>query len=311
MSIYQNFKISPMLIGKESEPFFDKKYLYELKFDGERCLAYIEKDNTLLINKRGVKMLPKVPELKSIHKNCKTPCLLDGELLVIKNGKPDFFEIQKRSLTSNPFKIKLMSEDFPACFTAFDILYYKNKSLIDVPLIKRKELLLDNIIKEDDKLSVSKHFAEGDLLYDFALKNKLEGIVAKEKESLYYPSKRTKEWIKIKCLQDDDFIIIGYKEGDKASNLSSLLLGQFKNEKIVYIGNVSVGKKTDVFNKTKALKRFNYDTVKTYKNAIYVEPKLVCTVKFMMRTSNGGLRQPVFKSLRYDKNPKECLYNNA
>ncbi len=310
MSLYDNINILPMLIGEEKEVFSNKNFLFELKFDGERCLAYLDKNETLLINKRGVKMLPKVPELANIHKQIKIPCIIDGELMILKNGKPDFFEIQKRSLTSNVNKIKLLSNEYPASFTAFDILYLNKKSLLDEPLYKRKEILIENL-KPNDSLGLSNCFEnKGYELFDFALKNNLEGVVAKRKDSIYTPGKRTKDWIKIKCLQDDDFIIIGFKEGNADSNLSSIILGQYNNNNIEYCSSVAVGKNSEVFKKVKKLKDSVYKNIKPIPTVVFKEPVLVCTVKFMMRTKNGGLRQPVFKGLRDDKSPKECIYKS-
>ena len=115
--IWETKNINPMLIGAEEEPFDSKEYIFELKLDGERCIAYLDKDKTILKNKRNILMLPKVPELSEIHKNVNVRCILDGELAVIKDGKPDFFEIQKRSLMSNPIKIEMASKKYPACFT--------------------------------------------------------------------------------------------------------------------------------------------------------------------------------------------------
>ena len=118
-----------MLIGAEGEPFDSEEYIYELKLDGERCIAYLDKDKTILKNKRNILMLPKVPELSDIHKSINVRCILDGELAVIKDGKPDFFEIQKRSLMSNPVKIEMAAKKYSACFTAFDILYYEDRQV--------------------------------------------------------------------------------------------------------------------------------------------------------------------------------------
>lgn len=127
MDLFDKKDIKPMLIGEMTDAFDSPDFIYELKLDGERCLAYLDpKGSTELRNKRNVKMLLKVPELSEIHRQVKCRCILDGELIVIKNGKPDFFEIQRRSLTSNEFKIHLQTQKYPASFTAFDILYYKD-----------------------------------------------------------------------------------------------------------------------------------------------------------------------------------------
>ena len=128
---------SPMLIGLEQPAFDDEDYIYEWKLDGVRCLLYLDKDSTELRNKRNLKLNAKFPELSQLHRQVKTRCILDGELYIFHNGEPDFFQVQKRTLTSDPFKIRLHSRQFPASFTAFDILYYKDAFVIDQPLMKR------------------------------------------------------------------------------------------------------------------------------------------------------------------------------
>ena len=107
--------IKPMLIGAESGPFDDEAYIYELKVDGERCVAYLDPvEGTDLRNKRNMKMLPKVPELSGLNQNVKRRCILDGELAVITDGKPDFFAIQRRSLMTNALKIQLAARHHAA-----------------------------------------------------------------------------------------------------------------------------------------------------------------------------------------------------
>lgn len=225
--IWQTKNIKPMLIGSNGDPFDSDDYIYELKLDGERCIAYLNETGTELQNKRSMKMLPKVPELKSIHENINVRCILDGELLVIKEGKPNFFEIQKRSLMSNTVKIDLASKKYPACFTAFDILYYKDRQVTDLPLIERKKLLQKAVKSENDKFAVSRYIAKnGIAFYELAEKQNLEGIVAKRKDSKYYFDKRTKDWIKIKYLQDDGFVVLGYIP--KENSMNSIILDSIK-----------------------------------------------------------------------------------
>ena len=155
--LFESKFIKPMLIGEMAEAFDSADYIYELKLDGERCIAYLDpKIGTDLRNKRNVKMLPKVPELSDIHKQVKCRCILDGELIVIKDGKPDFFEIQRRSLTSNSFKIYLHSAKLPASFIAFDILYYNDHKTHSLPLMERKKLL-EELIQDNERLSVSRY----------------------------------------------------------------------------------------------------------------------------------------------------------
>ena len=204
MDLFEDKNIKPMLIGAESEAFDSHEYIYELKLDGERCIAYLDSSETELRNKRNVKMLQKVPELSDVHKHIKKRCILDGELAVIKDGKPDFFEIQRRSLMSNPLKIELASRRYPASYIAFDILYYEDHAISGLPLIERKELLQSVVEKETPAFAISRFIEEhGIAYYDLVEKQGLEGIVAKYKDSKYYFDKRTRDWIKIKYLQDD------------------------------------------------------------------------------------------------------------
>ena len=309
MDIFESKNIKPMLIGEMQDAYDSPAYIYELKLDGERCIAYLDKDGTELRNKRNISMLVKVPELSNIHKQVKCRCILDGELIVIKDGKPDFFEIQRRSLMSNSFKIKLASSRLPASFTAFDILYYDNRDVKDLPLMQRKKLLEKNI-KENASIAISRYIEEqGIKFYQLAKENQLEGIVAKRRESKYYLDKRTKDWIKIKNLQDDDFVVCGYIF--KEMGIISIVLGQYSSKELVYKGHATLGLSTADFQIIKSTARlstqpFN-DLPTGNENAVWIEPTLVCTVKYMMKTATGSMRQPVFKGLRDDKLPKDCM----
>ena len=304
--IWETKDIKPMLIGVEGSPFDGDEYIFELKLDGERCIAYLDSEKTILKNKRNMLMLPKVPDLTEIHKNVNVRCILDGELAVIKDGKPDFFEIQKRSMMSNPVKIDMAAKKYPACFTAFDILYFEDRQVTNLPLIERKELLQKAVKSEDSRFAVSRFIEKnGIAFYNLAKQKELEGIVAKHRDSKYYFDKRTKDWIKIKYLQDDDFVILGYVP--KENNMNSIILGQYSNSRLVTLG---VG--GEPFRRIKSLDKTSCsfsEIPKGNENAVWVKPELVCTVKYMMKTESGSMRQPVFKGLREDKSPEECTCN--
>lgn len=299
MDLFQTKNIKPMLIYSEKEPFNDENYIYELKLDGIRCIAYIDKENIDLRNKRNDKILFRYPELLNINTqiNCKN-IILDGEIFVLKNNKTDFFEIQKRSLMSDKFKIELLSKKYPVTFTAFDIIYKDNEDLTDLPLIKRKKILQESII-ENDRLSITRYIEfYGKSLFELTKNQELEGIVAKKKDSKYYFGKRTKDWIKIKSYEDEEFIICGYIE--KESNITSIIIAQEENEQLKYKGHVTLGISNldlEIIKSQKILKQplFNIND-----DAVWIEPKLIGTVKYMEKTENGSLRQPIFKGIRND-----------
>lgn len=220
--LFEKKAIHPMLSAEMASPYDDEESIFELKLDGIRCIAYCDGQTSDLRNKRDIKLLPRFPELAGIHLHCREKCILDGELNILVSGKPDFYEVQKRSLLSDPFKIQLGSTRHPANFSAFDILYYRNHPVTDRPLMERKELLA-SVVNEDDRISVSRYVGrDGIALFHLVKEQQLEGIVGKKKDSLYHMGKRTKEWKKIKWLKDEDFICVGYLP--KANHMTSLIL---------------------------------------------------------------------------------------
>lgn len=311
--IFESRMADPMLIGAVGEAFDNEDYLYELKFDGERCIAYLDpKEGVDLINKRHVKMLPKVPELAGMHRHIKQRCILDGELFVLVDGKPDFAAIQRRSLMRNAFKIELAAKQFPASFVAFDILYYKDKAVMDKPLTERKKLLQQVVKTENSHFAISRYVqGQGKVLYKLAEQQSLEGIVAKRKDSLYLQGKRTKDWIKIKNMQDDDFVVCGWIP--KENNMTSLVLGQYRGDVLVYKGHVTLGVRGKAFIRVQQAKQINHPPFEApagNEDAKWIEPTLVCVVEYMYKNEKGGLRHPVFKGLREDKMPEDCVEKN-
>jgi len=312
MDLFEQKNLSPMLIAENKPPFDHPDWIYELKWDGVRCVAYLDKGGTVLRNKRNKDVTAIYPELGQIHRQAKGRCILDGEIFVMHNGKPDFFEMQRRSLMTNPFKIKLAADKLPASFVAFDILYLDGDQLTDRPLSGRKELLTRSVA-ESERIAVSRFIdGRGKELYKAAELQGLEGIVAKRKDSRYYFGKRTKDWIKCKALLDDDFVVCGYYI--KSENLVSVILGSYADG-LVYQGHVAMGisrRDFERFQAVKAVKKVEYYVdFPDFEGAAWLAPRFVCKVEYMERTKNGGLRQPVYKGLRDDKTPEDCRLNSG
>lgn len=308
MNMFEQRRIAPMLIGSSSDAFDSPDFIYELKLDGIRCIAYLGKD-TDLRNKRNMRLLPQFPELKNLHDAVNEECVLDGELIVTQGGVPVFSEIQRRSIMTDKFKIEISSRQFPASFVAFDILYTKSKAeLTGLPVIERKEIL-DSVVHDTERLKVSRYVHEkGIQLYNAVEGKELEGIVAKRRDSLYYEGRRTRDWIKIKNLLDEDFVVLGYIP--KENHMNSVILGQYRGEQLVYKGHVTLGVSGPEFAKIQNNRKLPVAPVSVPKgneSAVWVIPNLVCTVKFMEKSETGSMRQPVFKGLRDDKEPGDCV----
>lgn len=306
MDIFETKGIKPMLIAEQVDPYDDSDSIFELKVDGIRAIAYCDSNSVDFRNKRDFKLLPRFPELEPIYKNCKCKCILDGELNVLTNGKPDFYEVQKRSLLTDPFKIDLYSSQHPANFVVYDIIYYEDKLITDVPLVERKKILAD-VVFENNLISISRYIENnGKILFNLAKQQGLEGVVGKKKDSLYWFGKRSRDWKKIKVMADYDAIAIAYIP--KPNNMTSLVLAKYdSNGNLVITNHVTLGVSLSKLRQygMKVAKCPLVSVPKEYENAVWIEP-LVCTVEYMP-SEKQGLRQAVFKGVRDDKLSEECV----
>ena len=309
--LFDGKNVKPMLIGESAQAFDSPDYIYEMKLDGERCVAFLDPlTGTELRNKSNKSMLSKVPELKNIHKQVNARCILDGELIIAINGEPDFYGIQRRLQTRDKLQIYYQSSRLPATFTAFDILYHVNHEVTSWTVTQRKELL-DRVVTENERLMVSR-YAEGNGVefFNLAAGRNLEGVVAKRKESRYYPDVRTKDWIKVRNVEDDDFVVCGYI--DKGNRVVGIVLGQYRylGGKLTYKGQVTLGVSPEVFRFLEPYPRSGvpaFDPVPAgNESAVWLVPDLVCTVRSMAEPT-GSVRQPVFKGFRRDKAAEECI----
>ena len=306
MDIFASKDIKPMLISEMKDAFDSSEYIYEIKWDGIRCISYLDERSTDMRNKRNKMMIPILPELAELHKQVKVKCILDHELVILKNSIPDFREIQKRSVMTKSLKIQLRADRLPASIIAFDILYYKDRDITDLPIIERKKYLEDVVI-ENNRLVVSRYIE----IYGIELFNQvkamgLEGIVAKRKTSTYWQGKRSKDWIKCKVLNTVDCVVCGYII--KEHSMSSLIIGLYDNDKLVYKGHVSLG--VSISNLIKhGINKIDYSPFGYIPmgnaDAVWLEPDLVCIVD-SMPYDGDAFRQPVFKGFRNDKLPIEC-----
>lgn len=247
-------------------------------------------------------MLTKFPELAEIYKNVNGRYILDGEIVVLADGVPDFYRLQKRTLLTDRFKIELEAGRFPASFVVFDCIYQWNQELVFQPLMERKRRLT-GMIMENDRIAVSRYIEkEGTALYQAAEARELEGVVAKRKESLYFMGKRTKDWVKFKRMADEEFIVTGYIQ--KGEHTFSLVLAKYRLGRLVYKGHVTSGVTKDAIMHLKETGRNPFQMLPTgNESAVWVKPDQVCVVEYMPNTLHS-LRQPVFKGFRDDILPE-------
>lgn len=248
-------------------------------------------------------MLSRFSELRDVYRNAGDRCILAGEVVVLVDGVPDFYRLQKRTLLTDKFKIELESKRFPASFVAFDCLYKSGQELVWEPLMERKQIW-SQLVQEDSQIVVSRYVeTKGRALYYAADEKELEGVVAKRKESIYFMGRRTKDWVKFKRMADEEFITAGYIQ--KGLHTFSLVLAKYQRDILVYRGHVTSGvTKADIMGLDSVEKSPFQILPAGNGNAVWVKPDRVCVVEYMPNTQNA-LRQPVFKGYRDDIRPTD------
>lgn len=318
-------EIKPML-AYQSDPFNDKDWIAEIKFDGTRTICYldIEKRFVKLLNRRMMNFTHKYPEIYNalIESINAKKTILDGEIIVYdKEGKPDFYSLQTREHIDDETKIEILSKTIPATFIVFDVLYLNGEELINKPLFERKKILKE-IVKNNPFVKVSDEFPGEKCkeLFEEIKKIGLEGVMMKKIDSPYLIGKRSKLWLKIKNLKTIDAVIIGYTagKGKRSDSFGALVLGAYYKGKLTHIGRVGTGwsnedlreikKKLDEIVSECAVKN-TLERWEDYEKKYLVkwtEPKIVCEVKFLEITKDLELRAPSFVRIREDKNAEEC-----
>ncbi|MGN1379649.1 MAG: RNA ligase family protein [Bacilli bacterium] len=288
MNLWKNRNFTPMLLKEIDKPFNSKKHYYELKYDGYRALIFVNKNEIYIQSRNKNDITYLYPELSNIKKIVDKKVIFDGEIVIFENNKPSFNKISKRSKLKNKNLIKKESINNPVIFIAFDILY-ENRNLTNLPLIERKKIL-EKYQDTDFFIKSKVYLNNGIKLYNFVQKNNLEGIVIKDINGLYHINKRTSDFIKVKNIKSDNFIIAGYIDNNKYT--SSLILCEKYNNDYIYVGKVLISKKKNLYEKILNIKKSkNYLKIDS-NNITFIKPILSCKINYLERTKNGHLRHP-------------------
>lgn len=281
-------------------PFDSPEWLFEIKWDGYRAIAEVNNKGNRLYSRNGLTFDKAYPKIFNALSTVKTEAIIDGEIVVFDdNGKPSFQRMQNYRNTD---KCAIQ-------YYVFDCVEIKGKSITHLPLVERKELLKD-ILLESNYIRYCDHVEdEGKKLFEQMKKMGLEGMIAKRKDSKYHKAKRSPDWLKIKNIQGQEAIIVGYTDPKGSRKyFGSLLLAVKKTGKLASIGNVGTGFTEkilkDVFSKLKALIRKTSPLdipIKETPDITWVDPVLVCNITFTEITDEGSVRHPVFQGLRVDK----------
>lgn len=279
----------PMLLSTAKQPFNNKDFLFEFKFDGVRMLAYINNQTKLISRslKDKTNIYPEITQNLNIESNT----ILDGEMIAVVNGKDNFGAIMQRE-NANINK----TDNLHIVYVVFDILHYKGKSLLNTPLLQRKQILENVVINNNHVQKATYVIENGKNLFLQAKNNNMEGIVAKNINSFYYPNTRTANWIKIKHTRQIEAYICGYIQKSQIS----LCLGEFINGKLTYIGQVGNGLKTyqwEQLKKALDLIRDSNPFTQDIQADVFCKPLLKVKVSYLNRTENNLLRMPIIEQI--------------
>jgi len=309
--------VTPMLAETAEQPFTKPGWLFELKLDGWRILAGKDGATVRLRSRNGHDLTPAFPEIaKALAALRFGSLLLDGEVVVHDaQGLPSFQRLQQRVRLSKTPDIRRAAVEQPAVLYCFDLVAAEGYDLRDLPLTSRKAVLA-RLLPVAGAVKYLDHFmTEGEALYHQVERMGLEGIMAKRAESPYR-SRRSADWLKIRADRADDFVVVGLSRPKGArAGFGALHVAQYTGTQLVYMGSVGSGFDDRELAAVKAA--FDEHALeeppctgpvpKAGKGDVWVEPLVVCEVRFKEITDDGLLRHPVFLRFRADKAPRECI----
>ncbi|MFA6916533.1 MAG: non-homologous end-joining DNA ligase [Parachlamydiales bacterium] len=272
--------ISPMLATLATAPFDNEDWLFEIKWDGYRAVAYLQKNTIQLLSRNDLDFNSRFKSIVEALKEIPAECILDGELVVLDDKGKSRFQLMQNYQKTGKGNI---------VYYIFDIMFKDGMDLRDMPLVDRKSLLkklLDPI--KSPLLRYSDHIlTQGTAFFKAALKNGLEGIMAKRIQSLYH-SRRSKEWLKIKSSHRQELVIGGFTAPRGGRQLlGALLVGFYENDKLRYAGHVGGGFTAsllkDIYEQLKPLEQSECPFIvrpKPNEKVTWVKPRLICEVSF-------------------------------
>jgi len=304
----------PALATLTREPFSDDRWLYERKLDGVRCLAYCDQGRVTIRSRSGGDMGSAFPEVvEALERQSCPDFVADGEVVAFDGAQTSFAALQPRIHLTNPERARRTGVEI--FYYLFDLLHLDGHSTRSLPLRERKSLLRE-LFGWDDPLRYTTHRNGAGLDYFAEACGKgWEGLIAKRADAPY-PSGRSRDWLKLKCEQGQEFVIGGWTDprGSRVG-FGALLLGYYdQGGDLVYAGKVGTGFDTKLLrslhDRLNALERpapaFRRATLPR-KDVHWAEPRLVCQVQFSEWTRDGQLRHPRFQGLRTDKAAREVV----
>jgi DNA ligase D-like protein (predicted ligase)/DNA ligase D-like protein (predicted polymerase)/DNA ligase D-like protein (predicted 3'-phosphoesterase) len=309
--------VEPMLAQPHDEPFDSADYAYEVKWDGIRALITLDEGTLRIRSRNKLEITARFPELDIPAEAFRATCgLFDAEIVCLDEvGRPVFDRVVRRLQQKTAGAIATLRARYPVVCYLFDCLYLDGRAIVDEPWQRRREWLADAIMP-GTPYRLSEAVGEGRALFAAAASAGLEGVMAKRRDARYQAGRRSEYWLKIKVRATIDCVILGFTKGkgDRASTFGALHLGAYRDGVLVYVGKVGTGfddklTKTVLGELRKVPAGGFPGKGKPPDEAVttWIEPALVCEVRYASLSKVGHLREPVFVRLRPDKLPTDCV----
>ncbi|MBL8271129.1 DNA ligase D [Steroidobacter sp.] len=307
-------ELEPMLAEPGEQFKTDPRWSFEPKLDGYRIIAFIDGDSVYLQSRRGQNYTALFPELVAeLKQQCVGSMILDGEIVALDaDGQPSFNALQNRAQIKNPKELADAQRQSPVIFICFDLLHFAGINLRGATYEQRRRYLSQCLLP-GKHLQLVHASDDGKQLHEAALAAGFEGTVAKRKDSLYQPGRRSPHWLKYKSATTTEFVVGGFTKGKgQRGALGALLLGYWNKDQLQYVGHVGSGFNDATLTKVQrqvsalATKTCPFSSKPPLNGpATWIEPTLVAEVSFDAWTEDGHLRAPVFVRMRDDIEPGE------
>ena len=291
-------------------------WTYEFKWDGIRALVEVTTGAVRVTTRLGSDATAAYPELASLGVGIED-ALVDGEIVAFADGRPSFGLLQTRMHVRSPSQASRLVEQAPVTFIAFDLLRLYGVDLTARPLAERRATL-DRLAADHPQWTVSPSFDDGGATEVAARQHGLEGVVAKRVTSRYLAGRRATDWVKVKFVRRDEFVVVGWEaDADSPAALSSLLLGYYADgSELLFAGKVGSGLSGHESQQLQAILVARSDCpLRTVpppsprRVTAWVEPDVVVEVSYSHWADDGRLRHPVFLGIRTDKHAREVGRN--